>query len=125
MMSKLYSKEHEWVETLEEGIVRIGISDYAQQELGDIVFVEIPEVDEEVAANESIGTIESVKTVSEIYVPISGTVVNVNERLEDEPELVNANPEDEGWLVDVKMADRDELEDLMNEAEYHAFTEEG
>ncbi|WP_425504015.1 glycine cleavage system protein GcvH [Salicibibacter cibarius] len=124
-MSKLYSKEHEWVETLEEGIVRIGISDYAQQELGDIVFVEIPEVDEEVAANESIGTIESVKTVSEIYVPISGTVVNVNERLEDEPELVNANPEDEGWLVDVKMADRDELEDLMNEAEYHAFTEEG
>ncbi|QQK81018.1 glycine cleavage system protein GcvH [Salicibibacter cibi] len=123
-MSKWYSKEHEWVETLEEGIVRIGISDYAQQELGDIVFVEIPEVDEEVAANESIGTIESVKTVSEIYVPISGTVVNINERLEDEPELVNAYPEGEGWLIDVKLTDRDELEDLMNEAQYHAFTEE-
>lgn len=124
-MGKLYSKDHEWVETLDDDIVRIGISNYAQQELGDIVFVEVPEVDDEVTANESIGSIESVKTVSEIYVPISGTVVNVNERLEDEPELVNGNPEGKGWLIEVKMADRGGLEDLLSEAEYQDFTEEG
>ncbi|QDI91107.1 glycine cleavage system protein GcvH [Salicibibacter halophilus] len=123
-MGKLYSKDHEWVETLDDYIVRIGISNYAQQELGDIVFVEIPEVDDEVTANESIGSIESVKTVSEIYVPISGTVVNVNERLEDEPELVNDNPEGKGWLIEVKMADRDGLEDLMSETGYQDFTKE-
>ncbi|MBB6448266.1 glycine cleavage system H protein [Geomicrobium halophilum] len=124
-MSKLFSKEHEWVDVLNDDIVRVGITDYAQQELGDIVFVENPEVDETVTANESMGTIESVKTVSEIYVPVSGVVVKINEELDDEPELVNTNPEDEGWLVEIKITDREGLTNLMNREEYQNFIENG
>ncbi len=87
--SLLYSKEHEWVLQLEGNRVRIGISDYAQKLLGDIVFVENPQVDDEVTADESMGTIESVKAVSEIFAPVSGTVVRINEELEDAPETIN------------------------------------
>ena len=121
----LYSKEHEWVLQLDGNRVRIGISDYAQKQLGDIVFVETPEVDDEVTANESMGTIESVKAVSELYSPVSGTVVTVNEELEDAPETINEHPYEAGWLVEVEMSNPEELESLLNEDEYQAFINEG
>ena len=121
----LYSKEHEWVLQLDGNRVRIGISDYAQKQLGDIVFVENPQVDDEVTANESMGTIESVKAVSELYSPVSGTVVTVNEELEDAPETINEHPFEAGWLVEVEMSNPEELESLLNEDEYQAFINEG
>jgi glycine cleavage system H protein len=121
----LYSKEHEWVLQLEGNKVRVGITDYAQKALGDIVFVEIPEVDGEVTANESMGTIESVKAVSELFSPVSGTVVSVNEELEDAPETINENPYDAGWLVEVEVSNSEELEALLSEEEYQAFVNEG
>ena len=121
----LYSKEHEWVLQLEGNQVRIGISDYAQKQLGDIVFVETPQVDDEISANDSVGTIESVKAVSEIYTPVSGTVVSVNEELEDAPETINEHPFEAGWLIEVEMSNPEELESLLNEDEYQAFINEG
>ncbi|MFJ7977909.1 glycine cleavage system protein GcvH [Peribacillus sp. NPDC096379] len=121
----LYSKEHEWVEQLEGNRVRIGISDYAQKALGDIVFVENPEIDDEVIVNETMGTIESVKAVSELYSPVSGTVVAVNEELEGAPETINENPFEAGWLIEVEISNPEELESLLNEEEYEAFTNEG
>lgn len=123
--SLLYSKEHEWVLQLEGNRVRIGISDYAQKLLGDIVFVENPQVDDEVTAEESMGTIESVKAVSEIFAPVSGTVVRINEELEDAPETINEYPFSKGWLVEVEMSSPEELEALLNEDEYEAFIQEG
>jgi len=123
--SLLYSKEHEWVLQLEGNRVRIGISDYAQKQLGDIVFVESPQVDDDVTAEESMGTIESVKAVSEIYSPVSGTVVRINEELEDAPETINAFPFSKGWLVEVEMSSPEELESLLNETEYQAFINGG
>ncbi len=121
----LYSKEHEWVLQLDGNRVRIGISAYAQNQLGDIVFVEVPEEDDEVTANDSMGTIESVKAVSEIYSPVSGTVVLVNEELNDSPEIINQQPFDGGWLVEVEMSDPGELETLLNEDAYQSFINEG
>lgn len=121
----LYSKEHEWVLLLGENRVRIGISDYAQHQLGDIVFVENPAEGDELTANETIGTIESVKAVSDIYSPVSGTVVSVNEELESAPETINEQPYNGGWLVEVELSNPEELESLLNEAEYQAFINEG
>jgi glycine cleavage system H protein len=121
----LYSKEHEWVLQLDENRVRIGISDFAQKQLGDIVFVENPEVDDEVTANESMGTIESVKTASEIYSPVSGTVVRVNEELDDAPEMINEQPYEAGWLVEVEISNTQELEALLNEDQYETFVNKG
>ena len=123
--SLLYSKEHEWVLQLDGNRVRIGISDYAQKLLGDIVFVENPQVDDEVTADESMGTIESVKAVSEIFAPVSGTVVRINEELEDAPETINEFPFGKGWLVEIEMSSPEELEALLNEDEYQAFIHEG
>ncbi|MCQ6278460.1 glycine cleavage system protein GcvH [Bacillus sp. EB600] len=120
-----YSKEHEWVLQLEGNRVRIGISDYAQKLLGDIVFVENPQVDDEVTAEESMGTIESVKAVSEIFAPVSGTVVRINEELEDAPETINEFPFGKGWLLEIEMSSPEELEALLNEDEYQAFINEG
>jgi glycine cleavage system H protein len=120
-----YSKEHEWVLQLEGNRVRIGITDYAQKSLGDIVFVENPEVDDEVIANESMGTIESVKAVSELFSPVSGTVVSVNADLEDTPETINEHPYEAGWLVEVDLSNPEELDALLNEDEYEAFINEG
>ncbi|MED1472649.1 glycine cleavage system protein GcvH [Bacillus salipaludis] len=119
--SLLYSKEHEWVLQLEGNRVRIGISDYAQKQLGDIVFVENPQVDDEVTADESMGTIESVKAVSDIFSPVSGTVVRINEEIEDAPETINEYPFGKGWLIEVEMSIPEELESLLNEDEYKAF----
>jgi glycine cleavage system H protein len=121
----LYSKEHEWVLQLDGNRVRIGISDFAQKQLGDIVFVETPELDDEVSANESMGTIESVKAVSDLYSPVSGTVVLVNEELGDAPETINEHPYDAGWLVEVEMSNPEELEALLTEEAYQAFINEG
>ncbi|WP_257064577.1 glycine cleavage system protein GcvH (plasmid) [Bacillus sp. PK9-021] len=121
----LYSEEHEWVLQLDENRVRIGISDYAQKQLGDIVFVENPVVNDEIIANESMGTIESVKAVSELYAPVSGSVTRVNEGLNDTPESINKNPYKEGWLIEVEISNPEELELLLNQNEYEAFINEG
>ena len=121
----LYSEEHEWVLQLDENRVRIGISDYAQKQLGDIVFVENPAVNDEITANESMGTIESVKAVSELYAPVSGSVVRVNEELNDTPETINENPYKAGWLIEVEISNPEELESLLNQGEYEAFISEG
>ncbi|WP_332698576.1 glycine cleavage system protein GcvH [Halalkalibacter lacteus] len=121
----LYSKEHEWVLQLDGNRVRIGISDYAQKQLGDIVFVESPAVGDEVKVDEPMGTIESVKAVSELYAPVSGTVVRVNEELNDTPEAINENPYEAGWLVEVDISNPEELVSLLNEGEYQAFINEG
>lgn len=99
----VYSDEHEWAFTVEGQIVRVGITDYAQSLLGDIVFVEFPEPGTRVSAGDSIGTIESVKTVSELYCPVPGTVIKVNQTLIDQPELVNGEPYEGGWIVEVEV----------------------
>jgi glycine cleavage system H protein len=99
-----YTEEHEWAEAQGSNVVRIGITDFAQSQLGDIVFVELPEVGATLEANETMGTIESVKTVSDLFSPVSGTVVKVNEALLDSPEKVNEEPYGEGWIVEVEVS---------------------
>ncbi|WP_046227090.1 glycine cleavage system protein GcvH [Paenibacillus dauci] len=99
----LYSEEHEWVERINEDTVRIGITDFAQHQLGDIVFVELPKAGREVAADEEVGTVESVKTASELFCPLAGTVVTFNTDLETEPELVNSDPYGRGWMIELKV----------------------
>jgi glycine cleavage system H protein len=118
----LYTKEHEWVEQLSETLVRVGITDFAQDQLGDIVFVELPKVGTAISADESIGSVESVKTVSDIFSPISGKVTKVNEALESSPELVNSAPFGEGWMVEVEISGPEVLEGLLSAAEYEALT---
>ncbi|MCO4332442.1 glycine cleavage system protein GcvH [Staphylococcus hyicus] len=108
-----YSKEHEWVK-VEGNVATVGITDFAQNELGDIVFVELPEVDDEVSEGETFGSVESVKTVSELYSPVSGKIVEVNEDLEDEPEAVNESPYEKAWMVKVELSDESELDALMD-----------
>lgn len=115
----LYSEEHEWVRR-EGSDIRIGITDFAQSELGDIVFVELPEVGDEITANEPFGSVESVKTVSELYAPISGKVVEVNEDLEDSPEYVNESPYEQAWMIVVEPSDDSELDNLLSAEEYEA-----
>lgn len=124
MSNLLYSKDHEWVLSLEGNRVRIGISDYAQNSLGDIVFVENPEEGDEISANDTMGSIESVKAVSDLISPVSGKVVLVNEELEDSPESINEKPY-EAWLIEVELSNPDELNSLLKEDEYTAFTNEG
>src|SRR5690625_2905861 len=119
----LYSEEHEWVRR-EGSDVRIGITDFAQSELGDIVFVELPEVGDAIEAGEPFGSVESVKTVSELYAPISGTVVEVNEDLEDNPEYVNESPYEQAWMIVVEPSDDAELDELLSDKEYEAFISE-
>ncbi|MFE0555221.1 glycine cleavage system protein GcvH [Paenibacillus sp. FSL W8-0187] len=99
----VYSDDHEWALKVDGNVVRVGISDHAQCQLGDIVFVELPEAGAVVAAGDSIGTIESVKTVSELYSPVSGTITKVNTSLEDQPELVNGEPYEGGWIIEVEV----------------------
>lgn len=121
-----YSDEHEWVLDLGDGTVKVGISDLAQHRLGDIVFVELPDAGREVEANEAIGTIESVKTVADLYTPVSGTILEVNGELESAPELVNEKPYDGGWMVHLRLSDPidEALSGLMNAAKYAEFAEE-
>ncbi|MFB7303634.1 glycine cleavage system protein GcvH [Heyndrickxia sporothermodurans] len=118
-----YSEEHEWVK--EEGkSLRIGITDFAQAELGDIVFVELPEVGDEVKANEPFGSVESVKTVSELYAPVSGKVVAVNEELSDSPEFVNESPYEKAWMIVVEPNNTAELDELMSAEQYGEMIKE-
>jgi glycine cleavage system H protein len=118
-----YSEEHEWVK-VEGEKVRIGITDFAQSELGDIVFVELPEVGDEISADEPFGSVESVKTVSELYAPISGKVVEVNEDLNDSPEFVNESPYEKAWMIVVEPTDAGEVDKLMTAEQYEAMTKE-
>lgn len=119
----LYTKEHEWVR-IENGKARIGITDYAQKELGDIVFVELPEVGSEVTAMEPLGVVESIKTVSDIYSPVSGKVLEINDELESIPELVNSSPYEKGWMIVVKINDKEELKELLSAEMYTKYVEE-
>ncbi len=114
-----FSKEHEWVTlTDSNGESLVGITDYAAGELGDIVYIELPEVGSEIEFMEPMGTIEAVKTVADIFAPVSGTISEINSKLEDEPELVNKSPYEEGWFVKVKLRDSAELEQLMTHEDY-------
>jgi glycine cleavage system H protein len=120
----LYTKEHEWIR-VDEQIGTIGITDHAQKELGDIVYVELPKPAEHVAAGESFGTVESVKAVSEIYAPVSGEVTAVNTRLQNNPEMLNGDPHGEAWLIQIRLSDRSEIEKLMTAEEYEAYLQKG
>lgn len=121
---KRYSKGDEWVSEREPGVMVIGISDYAQQQLGDIVFVELPEVGSRYAAEDPFGVIESVKAVSDLYAPLAGTVLEVNANLEDAPETVNADCYGAGWLIVLQADDASDLGNLMDAATYLAYIEE-
>ncbi|WP_018930861.1 glycine cleavage system protein GcvH [Gracilibacillus lacisalsi] len=119
----LYSKEHEWVKK-EEAKVRIGVTDHAQSELGDIVFIELPEVGDEIKTDEPFGSAESVKTVSELYAPVTGKVVEVNNELEDNPELVNESPYEKAWMIVVEPSNQSELDDLLSAEDYDKMINE-
>jgi glycine cleavage system H protein len=114
-----YTEAHEWVRELGDGVVRIGITDHAQSQLGDVVFVQLPEAGADVAAGAAIGEVESTKSVSDIYAPVAGTVVAVNEALADNPELVNSGPYEAGWMIEVRLAGAPA--DLMDAAAYGAL----
>ncbi|BCA78964.1 glycine cleavage system protein GcvH [Desulfuromonas sp. AOP6] len=118
-----YTEEHEWV-LVEDTIITIGITDFAQDSLGDVVFVELPEVGADVVAGKSFGVVESVKAVSDIYAPVSGEVVEINEELPDTPELINTSPYEDGWMIKVRINDPADLADLMDADAYQAFVEE-
>ncbi len=112
-----YTKEHEWIK-VENGIGTIGITDFAQSELGDIVFVELPEVGRNLTQNETFGTIEAVKAVSDLYSPISGEVVEINETLTINSEKINTSPYNEGWIIKIKFSDEKEIENLLSSDSY-------
>ena len=118
-----YTQEHEWVK-VEGNKVRVGITDFAQHELGDIVFVELPEVGDTVTFNEPFGSVESVKTVSELYSPVSGTVVEVNEALSDSPEFVNESPYENAWMIVVELSNEAEVEALLTVEAYEELISE-
>ena len=116
----LYTDEHEWVK-IDEATATIGVTDYAQGELGDIVFIEFPDLNLNFTKGESIGSIEAVKTVSDIYMPLSGKVLELNEQLNDNPEIVNNNPFDNGWIIKLQITNIDEISKLMSSEEYKIF----
>jgi len=111
-----YLESHEWARS--DDATRVGITDFAQDELGDVVFVELPDAGDELTAGEEFGVVESIKAVSDIYAPVSGTVTAVNEALFDQPELVNEDPFGEGWMLEVELADESELDDLLSADDY-------
>ena len=112
-----YTKDHEWVK-IDGDVATVGITDFAQSELGDIVYVEVETLNETLAAEEIFGTVEAVKTVSDLFLPLSGEIVAFNESLEDEPEKVNTDPYGDGWMVKVKISDTSEIEDLLSAEDY-------
>ncbi len=116
-----YSKDHEWVR-VEGDTATIGITDYAQNSLGDIVFVELPKAGERFDANESFGNVESVKAVSEMFTPVSGEILEANESLSDEPEKVNSDPYGEGWMIRIRMSNPGEVDSMLSAPEYEDFT---
>lgn len=118
----LYSKEHEWV-SIDGDVATVGISDYAQESLGDITFVELPQVDDEVEQFGELASVESVKAASDIFSPMSGQIIEVNEDLEDKPGIINKSPYDKGWLVKIAISDIEEKNNLMTAEEYEMFLE--
>jgi glycine cleavage system H protein len=118
-----FSKEHEWV-LVEAGVATVGITDYAQDQLGDIVFVELPAVGDKVSKEDAFGVVESVKAVSDIYAPVSGKVVEVNDDLPENPEMLNEDPYGDGWIIKIEMSDPEEVQDLMTAAEYEEYVAE-
>ena len=116
----LFTDDHEWVD-INGNIATIGITDFAQSELGDIVFIEFPDLNTEFNKGESIGTIEAVKTVADIYMPLSGKIVSLNDELNDNPNLVNNNPFKEGWMIKLQINHLDEVSELMNTEKYNNF----
>jgi glycine cleavage system H protein len=120
---KKYSKEHEWVEII-DGKAIIGVSVFAAKALGDVTYVELPEVDDVFTQDEQFGVIESVKSASDVFMPIGGTVTEVNEDLDDAPEIINESPEDKGWICKLSDFDTSELDSLMTAEEYDKFTNE-
>jgi glycine cleavage system H protein len=117
---KKYTKEHEWV-SLDGNLATIGISEYAAGELGDITFVEIPAVDDETVKGEVLTVVESVKAATDVFSPVDGKIVETNEQLEDNPQIVNDSPEEDGWICKVEVADNSFMDTLMNEDEYNSF----
>lgn len=117
-----FSKEHEWV-MVEGDVALIGITEFAQSELGDVVYVELPEVGEKITKDDPFGSVESVKAVSDLFAPVSGTVIEVNDSLPDSPELVNEDSYGDGWMIKVQMSDKEELKDLLAQDEYGEFVE--
>ena len=120
-----YSKEHEWVRSESDSVVVMGITEFAQDSLGDVVFVEIPDVDAELTQGEKMGEIESVKAVSDLYSPVSGKVIKRNESLIDNPELVNEGPFEQGWMLKVEIKDCSELDNLLSADDYNSFLKSG
>ncbi|HEX4497037.1 MAG TPA: glycine cleavage system protein GcvH [Thermoanaerobaculia bacterium] len=120
----LYSREHEWLR-VEDDLCVLGITEFAQHELGEVVFVELPEVGQVVDANDELGTIESVKAVAEFYSPVAGEVVEVNEAVVDDPELLNDDPQGDGWLIKVRFSSADDLKSMMKAEEYEEYVKSG
>lgn len=121
---RLYSRDHEWVKDNGDGAVIVGITDYAQEMLTDIVFVELPEIGKKVAKSDPVAVVESVKSVSDVYAPVGGEVIDVNKKLEDAPELINQDAFGEGWIVKMRLADAGELKTLISAADYEQLVKE-
>ena len=119
-----YTSSHEWVRLEDDGTVTIGVTDHAQEALGDLVFIETPEIGTDYAAAEACCVIESVKAASDMYMPINGEVIAANEKLADEPEIVNSSPYDDGWIFKIKPTDEDDIEQLMDASSYEAEIED-
>ena len=119
-----YTQEHEWVAPAGEGSVRIGITDFAQTQLGDVVFVQLPEVGEQVTSGQAVGEVESTKSVSDIYVPVGGEIIGRNDALDASPELVNSDPYGEGWMIEIKLADPSEVDGLLDADAYRRLAEQ-
>ena len=117
-----YTEEHEWI-MVEGDVVTVGITDFAQDSLGDVVFVELPEVGAVLETGKPLGVVESVKAVSDVYAPVSGEVVEINEELPDSPELTNTSPYEDGWMVKIRVSDPSQLDDLLDADEYQALVE--
>ena len=115
-----YTKDHEWV-SVEENIATVGITDFAQSELGDIVYVEVDTLDETLNEDEVFGTVEAVKTVSDLFLPMSGKIVEFNESLSDAPESINESPYEQGWIIKVEVSNPDEINELLNSYDYSAL----
>jgi len=117
-----FTKDHEWA-SIREGVALIGVTDYAQKQLGDVVFVELPAVGRRLAQGEAFGVVESVKAVSDLFSPLSGEVIEVNQALIDSPQLINADPYHEGWMIKVRIAKADEIKGLMSSEDYESYLE--
>jgi glycine cleavage system H protein len=119
----LYTKDHEWI-LVQNSVGTIGITDYAQHELGDVVYVDLPEVGDTFEANEPFGSVESVKAVSEIFCPVSGEILEVNSKLEESPELINQSPHEKAWMIKIRLTNPDEVKELLSAQEYEEYLQE-